>query len=141
MDRKIALHSGLITVIIGSVITIAVIRSNRSEPILTATKKMEKRTPEARLPNTRVEPDSSSSPRPVENPSKQAAALHDATLLGLIENARMAQQRGDAVTRDAMLAGLKKEPERSKELIRQELTAAQDQAVAAALQHLMENLQ
>jgi len=79
-------------------------------------------------------------PEPVEE-KKQVAALNDAALKSLIENARMAEQRGDQVTRDAMLAGLQKSPDRSKELISSEISRSNDASAAAALKTLMEKLQ
>jgi len=79
-------------------------------------------------------------PEPVDS-KKQGEALHDATLKSLIENARMAELRGDKVTRDAMLTGLKKSPDRSRELINTEISMSNDPAAAAALKILMEQLQ
>lgn len=79
-------------------------------------------------------------PRPPEDPKKQGVALHDATLSNLIENARMAQERGDLTTRDAMVAGLKKSPERSIELISKRISTTSDRSAAAALQTLIERL-
>jgi uncharacterized protein HemY len=71
----------------------------------------------------------------------QGKALHDATLLNLIQNAKVAQQRGDVQTRDAMLAGLKKQPERSKVLLQKEISSESDRSVAYALQVLLTELQ
>jgi len=52
--------------------------------------------------------------------------LRDAPLLDLIKNARVATRKGDQVTRTAMVAGLKKEPERAKSLIQREIAKTKD---------------
>ncbi len=75
------------------------------------------------------------------NPASQGRALHDASLLGLIRNARVASRKKDEVTRSAMLNGLKKDAVRSKQLIEQEVTRAADAGDAEALRGLLAELQ
>ena len=79
------------------------------------------------------------SPPPVtdEAKAKQGSALHDATLRELIVNARLASQRGDDATRDAMLSGLKKEPRRARELLRAEIARTSDPGDADHLNRLL----
>jgi len=143
MDKRVLVHSGLIAAIIASVVVLAVIRANRpQEPARTAVRveKSPASVQQNRPPSSPTDPEIQSS-RPLEDPKRQGVALHDATLISLIQNARMAQQRGDVATRDAMMAGLKKAPERSRELIERELSSTRDYASATALKSLMEKLQ
>ena len=91
---------------------------------------------------------SPSTSNPRQSPSKtnvppdaQAAALGEATLLGFIQNAQVAEQKGDKVTRDAMLRSLKKDPERARELVRKELARTTKPAVSIALGRILEMLQ
>ena len=53
----------------------------------------------------------------------------------------VAQQRGDLQTRDAMLQGLKKESDRAKALLQDEISATRDLTVGYALQTLLKELQ
>jgi hypothetical protein len=70
----------------------------------------------------------------------QGTALHDASLLGLIRSARVASARGDAATRGAMLAGLRKEPARAKQLIEQQITKSTDYSETESLRGLLAEL-
>jgi hypothetical protein len=70
----------------------------------------------------------------------QGAILHDVTLLGMIQNAKVASIQGDAVTRKAMLDGLKKEPTRARELIQKKITSALSEEETVALTGLLKEL-
>src|SRR5688572_9826781 len=110
----------------GFVGTVAVVRSGR-KPVATApTPKPEAPKPKANSQEKTAPPVEVEIQRPhrAVEAEKQGAALHDATLLGLIQNAKVAQQRGDMTTRDAMLAGLKKQPDRSRQLLYKEIQTA-----------------
>lgn len=80
---------------------------------------------------------------PVAKPTDaktQGVLLHDVTLLGLIQNAKVASIQGDAVTRKAMLDGLKKEPNRARELIQMRISSARSEEETAALAGLLKEL-
>ena len=93
-----------------------------------------------------------SSRRPPDLPQAQApseevaarlklqGALRDASLLDLIRNARVATRKGDSVTREAMLTGLKREPSRSRALIESEISKSNDTADTAILNRMMQEL-
>jgi hypothetical protein len=86
-------------------------------------------------------------PLPVAGPSPEASArlklqgaLRDASLLDLIRNARVATRKGDSVTREAMLTGLKREPQRARDLIKTEISKSNDSADVAILNRMMQEM-
>ena len=115
MEKRKIVSIGLIVAMVGFVIASALVRAKRPPAPVVVAAKPELPTPKP--PAKPPEPIEIKAPRPKVDIDKQATSLHDATLLGLIQNAKVAQQRGDLTTRDAMLAGLKKQRDRSRELI------------------------
>lgn len=79
-------------------------------------------------------------PRREVDARAQGLACQDAALHDLIQNARVAARRGDKTTREAMLTGLKREPERSRTLIESALAKAADSQDVAALNGLLGEL-
>lgn len=73
-------------------------------------------------------------------PHEQGEDLHDAVLLGLIQNARVAALRGDETTRRAMLIGLRREALRARELILWEQERAVDFGESVQLGRLLADL-
>lgn len=139
MDRRIVLHGGLLTTLIAAFVTVAVVRSARPPARPESPSHTPSRAP-APTPPKPIE-STAERPEPARNPDKLPAALRDATLKTLIQNAKVGQIRGDARTRDAMVSGLKREPGRSRDLIKLEIESAPDYASATALRQLMEALQ
>lgn len=141
--RSIVLRVGLVIAVLGFVVAVLSIRATRPEaPVAAAPKPAPAKQPAVPPPaKPAVDEEMAPTPRSQTDAVKQGAALHDATLLGLIQNAKVAQQRGDTRTRDAMLEGLKKQPERSRELLAKEIASAKNFSVAYALETLMKELQ
>jgi Flp pilus assembly protein TadD len=88
-------------------------------------------------------------PEPPRNPEpssevsarlKLQGALRDASLLDLIRNARVAARKGDSVTHDAMVTGLRREPQRARTLIKSEMSKSNDSADIAILNRMIEEL-
>jgi hypothetical protein len=141
--RNLILGTSLLVVMAAFVGTVAAIRSSRKPtiaPLASVVEAPKPKPPPEEPPAPAHEPEIQH-PRAAVEPEKQGVALHDATLLGLIQNAKVAQQRGDVTTRDAMLAGLKKQPERSRLLLSKEIQTSQDRHAAYALEVLMKELQ
>ena len=67
-------------------------------------------------------------------------ALRDASLLDLIRNARVAARKGDSITHDAMVSGLKREPSRAKSLIHSEISKSNDTADVSILNRMITEL-
>lgn len=91
---------------------------------------------------TAAEPDvpvAATPPRRVDA-ATQGRAMRDATLKNLIQNAKVAARRKDGVTREAMLAGLKKDADRSKTLLEAEVARSTDPAEAEVLREMLEEL-
>lgn len=136
MNPRVALHVGLIALIPALVIALALIRSGNPPP------KPQKHAVVSRPAEAPAKaPEVPEIAKAEVNPEKLPVVLGDATLKGLIQNAKVAQLRGDAKTRDAMVRGLKKQPERSRDLIQQEISSSRDHNTSVALQKLMEALQ
>lgn len=70
-------------------------------------------------------------------PQAQGRALNDSKLVNLIRIARVASLKGDTTTRAAMVENLKKNPERSRELIAREIARTTDTRIAFTLQNLL----
>jgi hypothetical protein len=68
--------------------------------------------------------------------SPESRRLHDQTLLDIIQNAKVAARKGDKIIRRAMVEGLKKSPNRSKELIDRQIEQSEDQGDVAALRSI-----
>jgi hypothetical protein len=141
--RNLIVGTALLVVMAAFVGTVAAIRSSRKPAVAPLAPVADTPKPKSlqQEPPTPADEPEIQNPRPAVEPEKQGVALHDATLLGLIQNAKVAQQRGDMTTRDAMLAGLKKQPERSRLLLSREIQTSQDRHVAYALEALMRELQ
>jgi hypothetical protein len=144
LDRQYLPHVGLLVAVVGFVIAVAFIRASHPRepaPPMAKEKAAPKAAPtEARSPKVAGET-ATLAHRPDAPPEKQAAALHDSTLLGMIQNAKVAQEKGNTATRDAMVKGLKKEPQRAKELIQKEISRTKTSSASAALVRILEMLQ
>jgi hypothetical protein len=69
-----------------------------------------------------------------------ATALQDAALLDLIQNAKVATLKGDQVTREAMLTGLRRNPRRAREVVETTIARASDIRDRDALQGLLREI-
>ena len=85
-------------------------------------------------------PESSAQASTNETRERLQEAMKDASLLGLIQNARVASHKGDEVTRRAMVSALKKNPERARDLIGRQLSKSPDSKDVAILNRLLSEL-
>jgi hypothetical protein len=74
------------------------------------------------------------------NRQRLRQALLDASLKGLIQNARVAAHKGDEKTRTAMVSGLRKDPDRARDLLHQELSRTMNSKDLAILNRILTEL-
>jgi len=173
MNGKFLLQVAVIVATLAFVVVAIAIRSNRpSNAVQTAGNKKEgaaradrsasKKSPDRAAPNGSISPrqdPTSPSPGPSGSgespansatqqapvkPDEQGRALYEATLLDLIQNAKVAQVKGDETTRDAMLVGLKRNSQLGRALVEKQQAAgtlAGDYSGSYALSKLLEMLQ